>query len=137
MRRPLSSLPARVPPDEASGKTSTYQVWLDAQRADEVRETVACSGLSWAKWADKAIDALIASGDEEDVADAVRSWVRGRAGKKSISFRVSTATLVRCQAIAERHGGTVQALFAHAFIRQMAADSFAPLLKYHASQQQD
>jgi hypothetical protein len=114
-RRPVSALTATVSP-------VTYQVWINDDVYPIVREAVEKSELSWPEWARKALSRFEAEEPDEQES-LVHAWTKGRKGKTQLSFRINRSDLERAKRIAEQHGGTVQAVFAHAFFMEALAQS--------------
>lgn len=114
-RRPVSTLAVEVSP-------VTYQVWINDDVYPIVREAVEKSSLTWPEWAKKALSRFEAEElDEQE--SLVHAWTKGRKGKTQLSFRVNRGDLELAQSLAEQHGGTVQAVFAHAFFMEALAQS--------------
>lgn len=97
-----------------------YQVWLEVSQIELIRKAHAQSGLSWPAWTQNAISRLSRESDEE-IESLLGSWQSQRADKSLMSFRVLPSTLREAQKLAEKHSGTVQAVFAHAHFMEALA----------------
>src|SRR5690554_615944 len=116
-RRPVSAVAVEVRP-------ITYQVWINDDVYPIVRQAVEKSTLTWPEWARKALTRFEAE-DPNEQESLVHAWTKGRKGKTQLSFRVNRGDLERAKGLAEQYGGTVQAVFAHAFFMEALAQSVA------------
>jgi len=119
MRRTLDSLTSR-PADSHDEISVTYQAWVIKDQLEAIRNAVRNSNLSWPQWTERAL-ARLEREDEDEIESLLTAWPRGKKGKACLSFRLYPSTLERTQALAEKHGGTIQAVFGHAFCMESMA----------------
>lgn len=125
-RRTLKSATAdSAVPEATVTRSVSYQVWVTAEQSELIKLAFEASRLTWPEWTLRAIARLMRE-SEGEVSSLLASWTGPRDGKELLSFRVLPSTLEEAKALAKKHSGTVQAVFAHAHFMEALSVPEAP-----------
>lgn len=103
----------------------TYQVSLEPQVVDAVRESFERSGLSWPEWAEGALARLMRESTDELQNLLSHPKPTSRIGKRTLSFRIYPATLAQVRSLASTYESNVQTVLKHAFFMHALAADFS------------
>lgn len=103
----------------------TYQVSLEPNVVDAVRQSFGQSGQTWPEWAECALARLLRESPDELQNLLSNHRPTSRAGKVTLSFRVYPATLATIRNLATTYECPVQTVFKHAFFMHSLAADFS------------